>query len=137
MSPANVAMQFHETGNVSFRAGAAVAGMTFVAPSANRAGGPGLSTDLDNLYVMATCPAGAQPAGVAKYDVPIGGRGGVHGQPGQIVPVAAGAAITAGQRVEVGALGKAIPAASGQVAGLAMTGCTAAGQDTIAQIKLL
>ena len=124
--PANVSTQYHETGNVSFHASGAVVGKTFVAPSANRTGGPGLSTDIENMWVLATCPAGTRAAGVAKYDVANGGVGGVHGQPGMIVPVTAGAAITVGQEVEVGAAGKAIPLASGKAVGLAMSGAASA-----------
>jgi len=129
----NVSTQYHETGNVSFRAAGAVAGKTFVKPSADRTGGPGLSTDNENLYVFSTCPAGAKPAGVAKYDVANGEAGGVHGRPGMIVPVKAGAAIVAGVEVEVGAAGTAITLASGKAVGLAMSGA-ANGAD--AQIKL-
>ena len=131
--PSNVSNQYFETGNVSFRAQGAVVGKTFLAIGADNTGGPGLSTDLENLYVMKTCTAGARPCGVAKYDVADTQAGGVHGQPGMIVPVVAGAAITAGQEVEVGAAGKAIPLASGKAAGMAMSGAANAAD---AQIKL-
>jgi len=130
---ANVSLQYFETGDVSFRASGAVTGKTFVQPAANQTGGPGLSTDLENLLVFKTCTAGQRPCGVAKYDVATGQGGGVHGQPGKIVPVTAGAAITAGQEVEVGAAGSAIPLATGRAAGLAMSGA-ANGAD--AMIKL-
>lgn len=136
--PTNVATQFKETGNVSFRASAAVTGKRFLAISGDRTGGPGLSTDLENLYRMAHAPAAGPTVGVAKYDVPINETGGVHGQPGMIVPVTAGAAIAAGQRVEVGANGQAVPlavapATPGVPVGIAMSG-VAIGAD--AQIKL-
>lgn len=126
--PANVSTQYHETGNVSFHAAGAVVGKTFVRVSADRTGGPGLSTDLENAWVMSTCGAGAKATGVAKYDVADQKSGGIHGQPGMIVPVTAGAAITAGQEVEVGAAGKAIPLASGKAVGQAMSGA-ASGAD--------
>ena len=134
--PDNVSTQYFETGNVSFKASAAVTGRRFVRPSANRTGGGsgGLSTVLDNVYVMALCGAGQKPAGVAKYDVPINGYGGVHGQPGMIVHVEAGAAITAGAEVESDATGRAIPLAAGRPAGQAMTGASGAG--AAAEIKL-
>jgi hypothetical protein len=129
----NVSTQFKETGNVSFRAAGAVTGKTFVSPSADRTGGPGLSSDLANLYVFSTCPAGERAAGVAKYDVTDGNEGGVHGQPGMIVPVTAGATIAAGEEVQVGPAGAAIPLAAGIAVGLAMSGAAAAAD---AEIKL-
>jgi hypothetical protein len=129
----NVCTQFFETGNVSFKAVGDVTGKTFVAPAADVTGGPGLSSDGENLYQFGTCPAAEKPAGVAKYDVDDNDHGGVHGQPGQIVPVTCGAAVTAGDEVEVGAAGRAVPLAAGRPAGLAMSGA-ANGAD--AQIKL-
>jgi hypothetical protein len=133
----NVSTQFHETGNVSFTADGDVVGQTFVAPSADRTGGPGLSTDLANQFVFATCGAGKKAAGVAKYDVADGESGGVHGQPGMIVPVLAGAALTAGVEVMADATGKAIPhvpgTATNRALGLVMSG---AASGALAQIKL-
>jgi hypothetical protein len=129
----NVATQYFETGDVSFRATANVTGKRFVAPSGDVTGGPGLSTDNENMYRMAHCGAGLKPAGVAKYDVASGAKGGVHGQPGKIVPVTTGAAITAGQQVQSDASGQAIVLAAGVPAGLAMSGA-ALGADC--QVKL-
>lgn len=135
--PTNVSTQFHETGNVSFTAVGAVTGQTFVAPVADRTGGPGLSTDLANQFKFGTCPAGKRPAGVAKYDVANLKSGSVHGQPGMIVEVLAGATLAAGDEVMSDATGKAIvhvPATpTNRVAGLVMSGATS-GQ--LAQIKL-
>jgi hypothetical protein len=85
------------------------------------------------MYRMAHCGAGLKPAGVAKYDVASGAKGGVHGQPGKIVPVTTGAAITAGQQVQSDASGQAIVLAAGVPAGLAMSGA-ALGADC--QVKL-
>jgi hypothetical protein len=70
---------------------------------------------------------------VAKYDVPSGTVGGMHGQPGMIVPVTTGAAVTAGQQVQTDANGMAIPLAAGAIAGLAMSG---AGSGADCQVKL-
>jgi hypothetical protein len=131
--PSNVSTQYFETGNVSFRATANVTGKRFVAPSGDVTGGPGLSTDMENLFRMAHCGAGLKPAGVAKYDVASGAKGGVHGQPGMIVPVTTAAAITAGVEVQSDATGFAIVKAAGVAAGLAMSGA-ASGAD--AMIKL-
>ena len=132
--PENVSMQYHETGNVSFIAEAAVTGKTFVAISGDRTGGPGLSADADNNYLVSPCAAGGKPFGVAKYDVPVGEGGGVHGQPGMIVPVTADAAIAAGAEVQVGPNGRVITAAAGIKVGLCLSGVAAQGDD--AQIKL-
>jgi hypothetical protein len=129
----NVSTQYFETGNVSFRATANITGKRFVAPSGDVTGGPGLSTDNQNLYRMATCGAGLKPAGVAKYDVASGTVGGMHGQPGMIVPVTTGAAIVAGVQVQSDGAGAAITLASGVPAGLAMSG---AGSGADCQVKL-
>jgi hypothetical protein len=129
----NVSTQYFETGNVSFRATANVTGKRFVAPSGDVTGGPGLSTDMQNLYRCQHAGAGKKPAGVAKYDVTSGGTGGMHGQPGMIVPVTTGAAIVAGVEVESDANGMAITLASGRAAGLAMSG---AGSGADCQVKL-
>lgn len=141
--PDNVSTQFKETGNISFRASAAVTGKRFLKVSGNRTGGPGLSTDLENLVVCAQAGAGQVVVGVSKYDVAIDESGGMHGQPGMIVPVNCGADITAGAKVMSDANGRAIPwvtAASeaNEPAGIAMTGCdiTVAG-DADAMIKLI
>jgi hypothetical protein len=119
----NVSTQYFETGNVSFRATANITGKRFVAPSGDVTGGPGLSTDNQNLYRMATCGAGLKPAGVAKYDV----------SSGRIVPVTTGAAIVAGVQVQSDGAGAAITLASGVPAGLAMSG---AGSGADCQVKL-
>ena len=50
-----------------------------------------------------------------------------------VIPVTAGAGITFGQEVEVGAAGKAVPLASGKAAGMCLSGATN-GNDAI--IKL-
>lgn len=134
--PTNICYPLHETSDLTFRATAAVTGKRFVAPSGNRTGGPGLSTDTANVYQMAHAAAGAKAFGVSKYDVASGSLGGAFGTPGKVVPVTTGAAVTAGQQVEVGATGFAIPWAgtiATQPVGLAMTGA-ASGADV--EIKL-
>jgi hypothetical protein len=131
--PANLSTAYFEDGDVSFRATATVTGKRFIAPSADQAGGPGLSTDFENVYRCALAGAGVKPCGVAQYDVASGSRGPMHGKPGKIVPVTAGAAITVGVEVQSDATGQAIPLAAGRPAGLAMSGA-ANGAD--AQIKL-
>jgi hypothetical protein len=132
--PANVCTQYFETGNVSFRAQGAVVGKTFLMVAAAPTGGPGLSTDPENLFVLKTCLAGQKAVGVCKYDVANGEAGGVHGQPGMIVPVTAGAAgVNAGVEVESNATGQAIPFSAGIKLGICMS-AGASGFD--AAIKL-
>lgn len=130
----NIMIPFQETSEVTFRATAAVLGRRMLRVSGNRTGGPGLSTDPENVYRMAYCPAGAKATGVSKSDVAINTLGGCDGTPGRILPVAAGAAIVAGAEVEVGVDGKVITLATGKAVGQAMT--AASGDNAIAEIKL-
>jgi hypothetical protein len=137
--PANVATAYHEDGDVSFRASAAVTGKRFIKISGDVTGGPGLSTDFENVYRCAPCGAGERAVGVAKYDVAINKRGGMHGVPSRIVPVTVGTGgVTAGQKVMSDGTGQAVAWASAAseanaVLGVAMSGATA-GND--AQVKL-
>lgn len=137
--PQNVCTPFFEDPDVTYRATAAVIGKRFIAPSGNRTGGPGLSSDLQNAYRMAHAPAKGRATGVSRYDVPVDGLAAVFGKPGRIVPVTAEAAIAAGAQIEVGAAGQAItlavaPAVPGVVVGVAMTGAVA-GADV--EVKIL
>jgi hypothetical protein len=88
---------------------------------------------------MAHCGAGKKAAGVNKYDVLSGKRGGCYGIPGSVVVMTSGAAITAGAEVMSDANGKAIPwtfaASMANVpCGLAVSGVGAT--DTDVEIKL-
>lgn len=107
--PDNVCNPVHVTGDVTFKATAAVTGKRFVAPSNTRTGGGlgGLSTDLENAYRCAHAAANGPAVGIAKYDVPINGEGGFYGTPGGIYPVTCDGAVTAGDRIIVGSAGKA------------------------------
>lgn len=131
----NVCTPIFEDSDVTYRATAAVIGKRFIAPSGARTGGPGLSTDLQNVYRMAHAPAGGAATGVSRYDTPVDGLSAVFGKPGRIVPVTAVAAIAAGQRIEVGAAGQAQPlATAGAVpVAIAMTSAVA-GADVEAKI---
>lgn len=132
--PANECIPYKESGSaITFKATAAVTGKRFVAPSGNRTGGPGLSTDLANVYQCAHAGAGAHAIGVSKYDVANGALGGAHASAGMIVPVTAGAALAAGQAVQSDANGQAIPLAAGVKLGVCMNGA-AGGAD--AEIRL-
>src|SRR3954453_3495972 len=133
---ANDCIPFKEPGSaVTGKATAAVVGKRFLAISGNRTGGGagGLSTDLANVYQVAHAAAGARAIGVSRVDAANGSLVGIHTQPGIIVPVTAGATLTAGQEVQSDATGQAIPFAAGIQLGVAMTGASA-GAD--AEIKL-
>lgn len=123
------------------QATAAVGGKRFVKPSAARQSGPmipataqvGNSDPTDGGRIQAAqCVAGDHALGVSSWDAAIG-EGFTCVTEG-IVPVVAGAAITAGQAVQSDANGAAIPLAAGVKLGLAVDS-TANGAD--AQIKLL
>lgn len=97
--------------DVTAEAEADVTGKRFVAISDPQDGPANMGLDTTasggNLQVS-HCAAGAKPFGVASYDAAAGHRLYViRGQ--KIVPVKAGANITAGQEVAVGTNGQAIP----------------------------
>jgi Uncharacterized conserved protein (DUF2190) len=107
---------------------AAVTGKRFVKISGNRTSGPGLSATAEgSVYRIAQAVSGDRAIGVSKYDAPINGMTGIAR--GGIVPVTAGAAVTAGQEVQSDALGKAIPLAAGKSLGVAMSGVGGADLD--------
>lgn len=120
-------------GNFTAKATAPVTGCRFVAPSGNRTGGTALSTDLANVHQVAHAGAGIKPCGVAGNDAANGALLLVRAIPGEILPVTAGASITAGQEVQSDATGQAIPLAAGRPAGLAMSG---AANGALAEIRL-
>lgn len=99
----------------------AVTGKTFVAVT----GDPDARS---GLIKAGTAAAGARPFGVAARNAPAGSqllviRSG-------ILPVTAGAAITAGQEVEVDAGGRVIPLDTGKSVGTAVKGA-ANGADAL------
>lgn len=95
-------------------AGAAVTGKTFVDIS-----GATLDPATGTLISVATATAAGKILGVAAFDAGLAARLSVIGE--GVVPVTAGAAITAGAEVEVGTGGKAITLASGKAVGRALT----------------
>lgn len=126
--PNNICVPLFDGGDkpVTVRATANVVGKTFGAISADIQSGPAITTtalpatwDGGNLQA-ATCAAGAKADGVFAYDQ-VSGQVVPLLKHGNTVPVTAGAAVTAGQQVEVGANGKAIPLASGIAVGKATT----------------
>lgn len=65
------------------------------------------------LAVAHPSAAGARPVGVAAYDAPAGGKVGIIRGKGTVLPVTAGAALTAGQDVQVDAVGRVVPVTGG------------------------
>lgn len=125
---ANDLIPFKEHANrVTCTPSAAVQGKRFVSISGDR--------QPDGTYTIAPTAAGGKAFGVACWDAPIGGRVTVVTvQAGDIVPVVAGAALTAGQSVMSDADGDAVVATAGATGlGIVLTGC-ANGAD--AQVHL-
>lgn len=85
-----------------------------------------------NLQVS-KCPAGAAADCVFAYDQVVGEIVPLLAAHGSIVPVSAGAAITAGQDIEVDAAGKAIPLAAGKRVAKAVT-AAASGADVFVRL---
>ena len=134
MAITNECLPFKESGSaVTAKATAAVTGKRFVKISGDRTGGPSLSTDVENVYQVAPAAAGDRAIGVAGWDAATGELVKIYTKPGIIVPVTAGAALTAGQEVQSDATGQAIVLAAGKALGIVMS-AAASGAD--AEIKL-
>jgi hypothetical protein len=120
---------------------AAVTGGRFVKISGNYQGGPllDLSTPTSpltggNLPQIAQCVAGDKAYGVSGHDGPTAGDViPVLQGPGMVVPMTAGAAITAGQEVQSDANGNPIPLAAGKSNGMAESG---AGNGATVYVRL-
>lgn len=95
--------------DITAQASAAVTGKRVVKISGNITSGPGLSATAEGSNPrVAHCSGAADvPFGVSKYDAVINGKVGVIRE--GIVPVTAGAPITAGQQVMADANGQVIP----------------------------
>ncbi len=115
--------------SASFQATAAVAGKQFVKITAPRIGGGanGLSIDTKNVYQVGPCnTTGEAVLGVAMTDTIQGQIGGAYLRgSGVVVPITAGAAVTAGQEVQTDANGHAIPVAAGKAVGYALDSAAA------------
>jgi hypothetical protein len=135
--PANECIPYKEPGSkITCKATAPVVGKRFVKVTGNRTGGGGggLSADLVNVYQASNCTtAGEVAIGVSAYDAANGALFKVHTEPGIIVPVTAGAALTAGTEVQTDATGQAVPFTTGIKLGYVMNGA-ASGAD--AEIRL-
>ncbi len=103
--------------------------------SRSTASGPGygantLSSDVVNVYQVTQCSvSGEASLGVNSWDLVAGNVGRVWKiGVGHILPVTAGANITAGQEVQTDANGQAIPLAAGKALGYAVD-AAASGAD--------
>lgn len=132
---------YEDADRLSAQATAAVNGKRFVKVSAARTSGPlipataqiGASDPTDGGRIqVAQCVAGDPSLGVSSWDAAIGE--GLDVITEGVVPVVAGAAITAGQEVQSDANGQAIPLAAGKKIGYAVD---AAANGADAQIKLI
>lgn len=113
-------VELYEGRNLPALATAAVVPYTFAAIAGPR--------DTETGAVTVTTAAAAGPScGVVKYQAAAGGMTGLARGNARIVYVTAGAAITAGQDVEVGANGAAVPHASGIAVAYAVDTVTTAG----------
>ncbi|TWS25358.1 DUF2190 family protein [Tsukamurella sputi] len=109
--------------NITFKASVAVSGKRFV-DIANTG-----QDATSGTFVAALPTAGGKTVGVAAYDAPAGNLFNAIRGRGVVVPVVAGAAVTAGAEVQVDATGAVIPLASGVAVGRAYTAATASGAE--------
>lgn len=107
-----------------FRPGREITVLTTGAVTGKRCVGVSATRDTaTGLIKVAHAGAGTKALGVASYDIGSGAKGSI--KRGGVLPVTAGAAITAGAEVEVGTAGKVITLASGKAVGIAVeTGST-------------
>lgn len=137
---ANELIPYYRPGqDVTAKAEVALTGKLCVQISDPRTSGPGLAATAEGSVYTVGLPstagaagAGKRVFGVAKYDAAIGTLVGVAR--GGIIPITSGAAISAGQEVEVAATGKVIPLAAGQPIGVCCN--TVAGTDVDAEIAI-
>jgi len=112
--------------NITATTSAAVTSRTFVAVTGNRSSTHGTIT-------VGPATAAGRIAGVAARDTASGRQVTLHRGGGRVTFVTTSAAVTAGQEVEVGTGGTAVPKASGVAVGYALT-AAASGAD--AEISL-
>jgi len=84
-----------------------------------------------NISVAQCTVQGERVVGISNRDTGAGGKVGVLGTPGLILPVTAGAAVTAGQEVMTDNQGRVIPYVAG--AGIFAVGLCIQGQSTVGQ----
>lgn len=131
---------FDEANDLSAAVTAPVSAGRFLKISATTQGGPALDISTvagpltgGNLIQVAQCIAGDKAIGVAKWDAPTAADVVGMYTGGQVVPMLAGAAITAGVEVQSDANGQPITLAAGKANGIAVS--TAVNAATV-YIKL-
>ena len=131
---------FEDDTRFTCKATGAIGGMHFVQLDGGRTSGPGLvadsATDKSSVYKVKQCAtAGAKCFGVAAYDVAQNGLVTVIRR--GVVPILAGADITAGAAVKADASGHVIPqGGTGDILGYAMSACDA-DVDLVAEVLLM
>lgn len=103
--------RYNDGSDITCYATAPVSGKTFVTYSGE------MNRD---LITVATATAGGAVAGVAKYDADADTAVGVARGASRIITITAGAQLAAGDKVEVGDGGKAVPQESGDIVGFAV-----------------
>lgn len=118
----------HFTGNVT--------GKRFVGPLTTYQSGPALSATAEggNLQCAGAPSAGGQVGGVAGWDVTAPGKGQVIRGGGTILPVMSGAAVTAGDELQVDASGRVIPETTGRSVGKAHSAVGGADLEVIVEL---
>jgi len=144
MSPVNEAIPVYEaayTQKLTVFFTGAVVGKTFCGPLTTFQSGPlALSPDPlaandgGNVQCAGVPAAGGEVGGVVMYDVPSNNRGGVMRGAGTMVPVTSGAAVTAGNELQVDAAGKVVPYSTGRKVGKAHNTVGAANADVIVEL---
>jgi hypothetical protein len=131
---------FDPADDLSAAVSAAIGAAKFVKIGGNIQGGPvlDLSTPTSpltkgNLIVVSACGAGDKSVGVTKWETAAADDAVGLFTGNQVVPMKAGANITAGKEVESDANGDPITLASGKANGICITGATSGG---VAYIKL-
>lgn len=141
--PTNEAIAYYDPGDdLSCQATATITGRRFVVVSgAKQVGSQALSNDtLGGNILVAHAGAGARALGISTYDCPSGSKVNVM-RGHKVVPVEAGAAITAGAKVMSDATGRAVPWTSAaseanSELGICLNAPSAAGQTAIVALDI-
>lgn len=138
MSPVNEKIAYFDPGDdLTGQATADITGGRFLKVSGpKQVGSQALASDtLGGSILVAHADADDPVIGVSTYDVASGSKiPVVRGH--KVFPVEAGAAMTAGERVQSDATGRAITLAAGFACGIVLNSPTAAGQTAIVALNL-
>lgn len=113
--------RYNDGSDITCVAVGSVAGKTFLAYANGLRGG---------LITVATAKPGSHVAGVAKYDAAKDGKVGVARGSSRVLTVTAGTNLVAGNAIEVGEAGKAVPHSAGQIVGWAVDNAKT-GEDAL------